>query len=215
MSFDCSTEMECGNFRCVPLSSNTHRVHLFRFEVLEVLDEYGVSKTPKGLQNSINNRIAEMDSRNLLKTYLVYAKHYNSDLNKDIEELAFVFCLRSSSMNFTERNNSISMNEIIPAVELVYFAAEKNYREKHPSTKGLGLFVYDNFLTPIVQQIAKLVGCKNLYLFAINDKTLVDYYCDKLMFESLPEELEDAVVNNLVTEDNEKCKFLYQQIEYM
>ena len=97
-----------------------------------------------------------MDNESLLKTYLVYG------MNKDgRKELASVFSLRCSSMNFQNPSDNESFNEILPAIELVYLAV------------------------------------------------------DKMDFEELPEDLEKSVVNNLVTEYTEQCKFLYQAIDIM
>ena len=44
---------------------------------------------------------------------------------------------------------------------------------------------------------------------------LVYLAVDKMDFEELPEDLEKSVVNNLVTEYTEQCKFLYQAIDIM
>ena len=55
----------------------------------------------------------------------------------------------------------------------------------------------------------------NIELFAINNAKLVSYYKKYMDFEELPEEMEASVVNNLVTEYTEKCKFLYQAIDIM
>ena len=205
-----SFPLKFDRFVCEPFSSLDHRTALFRFEALELIDGDGKSYIPKGLQKSINEDVADMDSQSLLKTYLVYG--VDDDGHK---ELASVFSLRCSSMNFQNESNKDSFNEILPALELVYLAVDKRYRQKHSESKGLGSMTFDAFVTPIVKEISSLAGAKHLFLFAIDNKALISHYIKTMDFEQLPENLEKSVVNNLVTEYTESCKFLYQAIDNM
>lgn len=198
------------HFVCEPFSTLEHRTALFRFEALELIDSDGKSYIPKGLQKSINENVAEMDNESLLKTYLVYG--INTEGRK---ELASVFSLRCSSMNFQNPEDNESFNEILPAIELVYLAVDKRYRQNHPESKGLGAITFDAFVVPIVKEISSLAGAKHLFLFAIDNKALISHYIKAMDFEELPEDLEKSVVNNLVTEYTEQCKFLYQAIDIM
>ena len=118
-------------------------------------------------------------------------------------------------MNFQSSDVKDKFNEILPALELVYLAVDKRYREKHPESKGLGAITFDAFTVTIIKEICSLVGAKYLFLFAINNPGLVSYYKKAMDFEELPDDLEDSVVNNLVTEYTEQCKFLYQPIDIM
>ena len=117
--------------------------------------------------------------------------------------------------NFQNESNKDSFNEILPALELVYLAVDKRYRQKHSESKGLGSMTFDAFVTPIVKEISSLAGAKYLFLFAIDNKALISHYIKTMDFEQLPENLEKSVVNNLVTEYTESCKFLYQAIDNM
>lgn len=205
-----SFPLKYEHFICEPFSSLEHRTALFRFEALELIDKDGNSYIPKGLQKSINEDVADMDNANLLKTYLVYG--ISEDGKK---ELASVFSLRCSSMNFQNTDEKDSFNEILPALELVYLAVDKRYRNKHPESKGLGAITFDAFTVPVIKEISSLAGAKYLFIFAISNERLVSYYKKSMDFEELPEEMEKSVVNNLVTEYTEKCKFLYQAIDIM
>lgn len=198
------------HFVCEPFSSLDHRTALFRFEALELVDSDGKSYVPKGLQKSINEDAAEMDNECLLKTYLVYGINENGR-----KELASVFSLRCSSINFQNPSEKDSFNEILPALELVYLAVDKRYRQNHPESKGLGAITFDAFAVPIIKEISSLAGAKYLFLFAIDNKALISHYMKTMDFEELPETLEKSVVNNLVTEYTEQCKFLYQAIDVM
>lgn len=198
------------HFVCEPFSTLDHRTALFRFEAITLFDEDGNSYIPKGLQKSINENVADMDNANLLKTFLVYGIDSTGK-----KELASVFSLRCSSMSFQNGDSKDSFNEILPALELVYIAVDKRYREKHSESKGLGAITFDAFTVPIIKEISSLAGAKYLFLFAINNPGLISYYMKAMDFEELPEDMEESVVNNLVTEYTEQCKFLYQPIDIM
>ena len=75
--------------------------------------------------------------------------------------------------------------------------------------------VFDAFIVPIVQEINRLCGCKNLFLFAINNTKLIKHYMDRMDFQELPEDEEKIVHKYLKTYNNDNCKFLYQPIENM
>ena len=75
--------------------------------------------------------------------------------------------------------------------------------------------VFDAFIVPIVKEKNRLCGCKNLFLFAINNKKLIKYYMGKMDFIELPEREEKFVHKYLKTYNNDDCKFLYQPIENM
>lgn len=186
-------------------NGNDSRTRLARFEPVPVKDSNGNLVDLTGLKRDINEHIAELDENDLLKTYFVYK--LNEDYPK--KELAYIFSLRCSSLTFQDK----AFNKVIPAIELVYFAADKSFKEKNKETKHLGTAIFDQIIFEIVKTVAILVGCKVLFLFAISDAKLVSYYKNQLLFEEYDDpELEKAIVSRLKTEDNKGCKFLYQVI---
>ncbi|MBR1638761.1 MAG: hypothetical protein IJ688_05195 [Treponema sp.] len=196
------------NFICEPYESSFSS-YLTRFDALKLKDENGLEYTPIGLEKSIRDSGRKNDAQ-LLRTYLVFRI---SEDNK--KELACVFCIRCSSMHFENPLRENFFSEIIPCIELVYLAVDANCLKRHPEIKGIGSATFDAFIVPIIQELNRLCGCKNLFLFAINNKKLIKYYIDRMDFKTLPEEQEKFVVNNLKTTDNLDCKFLYQPIECM
>lgn len=196
----------CNVDLCVELyEGNDSKTRLARFEPASVKDSDGNIIDLTGLKRDINENISELDENDLLKTYFVYK--VNDDYPK--KELAYIFSLRCNSLSFQDEN----FNKVIPAIELVYFAAEKSFKEKNSNTKHFGIAVFDQIIFEIVKSVASLVGCKVLFLFAINDAKLVSYYKTHLLFEEYDDpEIEKAIVSRLKTEDNKDCKFLYQVI---
>lgn len=193
------------NFCVEVYNGNDSRTQLARFEPVPIKDSNGNLIDLTGLKRDINEHIAELDENDLLKTYFVYK--LNDDYPK--KELAYIFSLRCSSLTFQDK----SFNKVIPAIELVYFATEKSFKERNKDTKHLGTAIFDQIIFEIVKTVAVLVGCKVLFLFAINDTKLVSYYKSQLLFEEYDTpEIEKAIVSRLKTEDNKGCKFLYQVI---
>lgn len=205
--------LKFANFVCEPYDGS-HMVYLSRFDTLELTDENGRLYTSKNLECSIRDS-GRLDDAHLLKTYLVYRLPTENDPADTKKELACVFCLRTNSMHFENELRENFYNSIIPSIELVYLAVDKNCLNKHPEIKGIGAATFDAFIVPIVQEISELCGCKNLFLFAINNEKLISYYKNQMDFHELPEEQEKYIVNNLKTDDNEDCKFLFQPIECM
>ncbi len=205
--------LEFDNFICEPYDGS-HMVYLSRFDTLELIDDKGKVYTAKHLEESIRDS-GRLDDAHLLKTYLVYRLPTDKDPVGTKKELACVFCLRTSSMHFENELRENFFHSIIPSLELVYLAVDKKCRDKHPELKGIGAASFYAFVVPIVQGVSRLCGCKNLFLFAINNAKLVKYYMDQMNFQELPSDQEEFIVNNLKTDDNEDCKFLFQPIECM
>lgn len=193
------------NFCVEVYNGNDSRTRLARFEPVPVKNIDGNLIDLTGLKRDINEHIAELDEDDLLKTYFIYK--INDGYPK--KELAYIFSLRCNSITFQDK----AFNKVIPAVELVYFATEKSFKERNPDTKCFGTAIFDQIIIEIVKTVCVLVGCKVLFLFAINDAKLVSYYKTQLLFEGYDNpELEKAIVSRLKTEDNKDCKFLYQVI---
>lgn len=212
--FDCKLfPLQFENFICEPYDGS-HMVYLSRFDTLELVDDNGKTYTAKNLEQSIRDS-GRLDDTHLLKTYLVYRLPTKEDPIGTKKELACVFCLRTSLMHFENELRENFFHSIIPSLELVYLAVDKNCLNKHPEIKGIGSASFDAFVVPVVQEISRLCGCKNLFIFAINNKKLISYYKNQMDFHELPEGQEEFIVNNLKTDDNEDCKFLYQPIECM
>ncbi len=205
MNSGISFPLKFDNFTCEPYSASLAS-YLSKFNVLKVKDETGTEVYYNELENEIRDagRLSDAD---IFKTYLVF---YNHGSNQ--KELACVFSIRCSSMHFQNKSKRNFFSEIVPCIELVYFAVDDNYQKNHPEIKGTGSMVFDSFIVQIVQELNRLCGCKYLFLFAINDKKLVQYYIKRMDFQELPEKEEAAVIKNLQTVVTKGCKFLFQDI---
>ncbi|MCQ2592672.1 MAG: hypothetical protein MJ188_07785 [Treponema sp.] len=186
-------------FECVHLTDYKERQLLFRFDVY---DDFEINEenpyTVLGLQDIINNHIADFEDSDKLRTYLVF------DTSTQKKQLVCVFCLKSGDM-------ILGTQGAVPSVELVYFALEKGYKETHSELKGLGNYIFNDFIIYLVEQIYTLAGGVFLYLFAINNKKLVKFY-ESLGFTPLSDEEENIILSNAANEGNRDCKFLFLRL---
>ena len=197
-----------NHFICIPYSSS-YASYLSRFDLIDVIDENGESVHYDELERDIRDA-GRLNDADILKTYLVF---YVDKSGK--KELACVFCIRCSSMLFHNPSKKNFFSEIVPCIELVYLAIDANYYQNHPEIKRTGGMVFDKFIVDIVQEINRLCGCKYLFLFAINDKKLVNYYIDRMDFHELPKEEDSGMIEYLRTYSTKDCKFLFQDIANM
>lgn len=199
------------DFVCEPYKSS-YASYLNAFQLIKIKDEKDKEVLYKDVEDHIRDS-GRLSDANIFKTYLVF---YENKAGKSAtRELACVFCLRCSSMHFENPSKENFFSEVIPGIELVYFGVEEQYHKRHPKIIGTGVMVFDAFIVPIVQEINRLCGCKNLFLFAINNKKLIKHYMNRMDFLELPEEEEKEVHKYLKTYNNHNCKFLFQPIENM
>lgn len=72
-----------------------------------------------------------------------------------------------------------------------------------------GEYIFWNFIIPIVQTVAKLIACKNLFLFAIDTPKLIKYYKTVLGFKEIQNIDEKIFFDYAVPDYDSDCKFLY------
>ena len=83
----------------------------------------------------------------------------------------------------------LRVDEAFPAVELVHFCVNDNYRREWKALKlgrGMGEVFFWKFVVPKIMEISRLVGCEYVYLFAADstpDCNLIRYYENALHFE--------------------------------
>ena len=62
---------------------------------------------------------------------------------------------------------------------------------------------------PVVRDVALKVACKDLFVFAINAKELIDYYKNRLGFKEI-ENLDNKLFFEYAVPDyDDNCRFLY------
>ena len=98
----------------------------------------------------------------------------------------------------------------IPGVEISNFAINKHYRQKHPKTKGIGKVIFENIIKAIIEETAKLIGVRIVYIFALPKDKLLSYYQGAFDFSRLSEEQENKMHNRIRPAYDKDCIFMYQ-----
>lgn len=125
------------------------------------------------------------------------------------EELAKVLHLPPDSQAFSQifGKNLKNVGRTFAGIEVVHFCANDKYRHvwtSHQIPMKLGMYIFWEFLVPIVQDLMKLVGCEYIFLFAADlteDEELIKYY-QTLGFELVDEHCAAIPVYDFT------CKFM-------
>lgn len=160
----------------------------------------------------------QYNEEQLLKYLVKFArKHTEQSLNKiylvrnsKTKTIVAWFGLKSATLPFNDKGNSF----LIPAIEMTHFAVDERFKspenEKRPIKTGE--FIFWNYILPIVQNVSEAVGCKNLFLFAINTPKLINYYKTKLGFKEFLNLDDKDFFDYAISDYDSDCKFLYMPI---
>lgn len=175
--------------------------HLFDSpENMDLIAEFEADKNAFGLEDYLKNQSAKDEKENNSRTYLI----------KDIltGELAGYFSIRTGLITIQVEGDRF---DSFPAIELANFAVNKCYKESHPEVSALGFYTFRKFILPLVNSIAKYVGVNSLYIYALPETKLINYY-KKLGFTRLPKKQEQFVQYHVKPQYDKGCVFMYQTL---
>lgn len=161
---------------------------------------YIAKQSGKGLELYLKNSSVDEEINNASRTYLVK--------DKTTKELIAYFSLKTGL--FTIRIDDEKFNNI-SAIELSNFAVNSNYKRNHPKTKYIGADVFFKIIVPIVKQLQDYVGIEALYIYALPEESLIEYY-KFLGFYRLEPDDEKFVHVHVKPKYDDECIFMYQII---
>ena len=161
---------------------------------------FSAGKNATGRERYVKAQAIRDEQSNESRTYLV-----KDALTGD---LACYFSLRTCLVPVAITK---SLFATIPAIELSNFAVNENYRRSQKAVKKIGVFVFLNFIIPIVRHVSSFVGAKWLCIYALPISKLLEYY-EKLGFARLDEEREAFVYSHVKPKYDKDCIFMYQSI---
>ena len=127
-------------------------------------------------------------------------------------EIACFFSLKAGFVSADEAITSKGKKfNSIPGIELAEFAVNDKYREKHSEIQHIGTIVFSSFIYKLALQISKCLGAFFLYIFALNQPTLIDYYIS-LNFRNLSEEEKTNTAHFFTPRYNKNCVFMCQRL---
>ena len=202
-------------FFCEHLNPDRDKNEIRNFTVR---DEKGA-----GLLNYIQQQACADEDSGTMRTYIVRA-------NRNSEIVGF-FSLKAGLISYNERSvpliNEKTGEKVInretgkvelrrafdtlPGVELANFAVNQKYIRKHPQLKGIGYVIYKDFILPIIQKVAEVIGVKLLYIFALPYENLISRY-ENYGFMRLEEPFESELHNRIKPMYDQSCIFMYMMV---
>ena len=171
----------------------------------DVAINFSVNKDAgKGLKAYITKYAFDDEEGGLMRTYLVRTCN--------TEELVGYFSIKAGliSGNEEEVDGQIVL-DTLPGVELANFAVNSAYIDKHPDYKGIGAIIFSDCILPLIEETAKIVGVRVVYLFALPFEKLIERY-KTYGFMRLDPESESNLNSRLKPEYDQSCVFMYQPI---
>jgi len=125
-------------------------------------------------------------------------------------EMVGYFSLKAGLISVNEVHTEESSTfDTIPGVEVANFAVNNTYLMNHPELHGVGLIIFNDFIIPIVQEVATSVGVKIIYIFALPFERLINRY-HEYGFRRLSSASENELHKRLKPHYDEDCIFMFQ-----
>lgn len=203
---------------CEPLRAHQVNKELIKDFIIRREEEYRNSDGKVvGLEAFLKYCAWEYDERGLIKAYVVKTYFTN--------EIVAYFALKAGMISVDSNQRDYKREEeakkegiklvpdTIPGIEISHFAVNDSYRERHSKRghliKGLGKYIYPEFIYPIISNIKSKLGISILYLYAAGDKVLRKYYRDVFGFCELDY---DSRLIPVTSYYDDYCEFMYRSI---
>lgn len=156
------------------------------------------------LAEYIRSKAFDDENERLSRTYIIR--------DKSTREVAMYFSLKAGFVSTNETVGIFHRSfDSIPGIELANFAANGEYKQKHPEYKGFGKLVFTDFIIPCAKKAAELIGVKYLYIFALPEKDLLKNYTG-YGFLRLPKHHEAWLHRRIKPRYDHRCIFMYQTL---
>ncbi|MBQ6780826.1 MAG: hypothetical protein IJP62_06295 [Treponema sp.] len=191
----------------IPIESDRFTYeHLFdRKKNLAEIQQFTIDKpTGKGLEFYLKNMAEYEERKRSNRTYLVR--------DKNTDEIAGYFSLRTGLFTLDSGREKESDDDItfysVPSIELSNFAVNSAYRSQHLEISKIGKDIFANFVLPIAQYTAQLVGVQALHIYALPQDDLIEHY-QSFGFHRLNAEMEAFVHKHVKPMYDKRCIFMF------
>ena len=181
-------------------------------------------KLSAGTSREIDDFYITRESGKGLMSYLQVAawKEEESGSNRiffvrdmETDELAAYFSLKAGLISRNERvaeerdiDSKVEF-DTTPGIEIAEFGMNDAYLEKRPERKGSGLIIFNDFIIPLIERAAGIVGVQLVYIFEIPEEELIERYQKEYGFMRLKSEDEELLHTRLRPSFDEGCIFMY------
>lgn len=174
------------------------------------------SEKAPGLERYLKRRARAEDMINRARTYLI--------IDKATKEIAAYFTLKTGlitePVNFynsrfhiwfpIDRNTPF---DTISAIELTNIAVNDLYRKDHPVKECFMAYLLDQFILPIIDIVQEYIGIERLYLFALPQNKLINYY-KSLGFKKVSFGESSYYNQHIRPQYDDFCTFMYAEIPF-
>ncbi|SCZ76113.1 MULTISPECIES: hypothetical protein [Pseudobutyrivibrio] len=192
------------NRKIVAESKHLYCTHISEEDIDYIKEFKVISESGVGVERFINYFSFVHEDELLDRSYLVWMK--------ETDEMVAFFSLRAG---FVARNNMSELEDSfdsLPGIEISNFAVSKRFRDKYPSTKGIGKVIFESIIKPIIKEASEIIGIRMIYIFALPDEKLINYYNDSFGFSRLQEAEEQKMHNRIRPLYDKDCIFMYQRL---
>lgn len=168
-----------------------------------------------GLEVYLKEYSCDDEKNKTMRTYLV--RYNNTD------ELVGYFSLKAGLVSVNETTEIIKDKstgeekevrefDTVPGVELADFSVNSVFITKHSDLKGVGYYIFTEFVVPTILSASDIVGIKFIYIFALPEPGLIERY-GEYGFRRMSEKLETDFHRRLKPRYDQSCIFMYQLLE--
>lgn len=180
--------------------------NLYTIEHLTTSDEEDIqqftinNKNGQGLLAYLRESAIKEELRETARTYLVR--------NKQDNMIVGYFTLKAG---YIAVKRDLTSFDAVSGIELACFAVNDAYREAHDCKEQLGKYIFYHFVLPMVKDISNSLGACFLYIFALNQKKLMEYY-KTLGFARVSKKEERYIHKHSRPAFDKGCIFMAQRI---
>lgn len=177
-----------------------YREHLGKKEDHETLIQQFAPANPRGanLADFLKFDAFTQERKNYARTYLVR--------DSKTKELVGYYTLRCGEiLQEGPKDNPIIA---ISGIELMCFAVNGAYKEKHPEIKTIGSRIFCDFILRDARIAQTFSGAMILYIYALPGDSLKKYYTE-LGFKILPKNDQEFVHLFCKPSFDDECNFMY------
>ena len=169
----------------------------------DLIADFSVSNNAAGLEVYLKYDAINDERENMGRTYFVK--------DNSTGEAVCYFSLKTGLITMQSDDFNSEIFDTVPAIELSNFAINTKYREKHVIAEKIGFLMFNDFIMPLVKEVAKYVGVNSLYIYALPKDRLIGHY-KTMGFRRLSPEDEKFVQKHVKPEYDEGCIFMYQTV---
>ena len=176
--------------------------HLSQEDYCDIQKFYVGNPKGKGLEEYLKYAALNEEIKGDTRTYLVRDNETN--------EIAAYFSLRTGLITVKAKSRYF---DNLTGIELANFAVNDNYRiHKDNSTLRIGAYVFSEFIIPTALKAKEYVGASVLYIFALNETRLINYY-KTMGFTRVKNRILERFIHRHVKPKYDKgCIFMYRSL---